>query len=153
MSLVLVLGLLLDLNYGKTFTSLKKWALKRVRRKVIYRGDGKPYLIRYTPFTCKAFSIKIHNILLSDPSCQHDHPWSFLTVILKGGYIEHTPTGSKYHSAGTTLYRPAEFAHRLEVDKPVWSFVITFKKVRKWGFFTKKGWVIWYKYQPENTCE
>jgi len=123
------------------------------KRKIIYRDDNKPYLIRYTLFTCRWFSVKIHNILLSDPSCQHDHPWSFITVLLKGGYVEHTPTGSKVYGAGCILYRPADYVHRLEVHQPVWTFVITFKKTRPWGFYTKRGWVVWHQYISGPNCE
>lgn len=124
-----------------------------MKRKVIYREDSNPYLVRYTLFTCKYFSIKIHNILLSDYECQHDHPWAFITFLLKGGYVEHTPTKSKVYGPLSLLYRPADYVHRLEIHQPVWSFVITFKKVRKWGFWTKTGWVEWFKYNPQNICE
>lgn len=123
------------------------------RKKIIYRNDHEPYLIRYSIFTCRWFAIKIHQILLSDHDCHHDHPWSFITLLLKGGYVEHTPKGSKLYGPGNILYRPAEYIHRLEIHQPCWSFVITFKKVRKWGFFTNAGWVEWFNYSPSNSCE
>lgn len=63
--------------------------MKFFKKKVIHRGDNKPYLVRYNLFECELFSIKIHHILLSDDDCQHDHPWSFISVILWGGYTEH----------------------------------------------------------------
>lgn len=61
------------------------------RRKNIYRsGDNgrELYLIRWTLFACRYFSIKIHKILLSDNDDLHDHPWNFLSIILWGGYFE-----------------------------------------------------------------
>ena len=103
-------------------------------------------------FTCRFFSVKVHNILLSDYDCQHDHPWSFVTLLLKGGYVEYTPTGSKVYGPGSMLYRSAKYVHRLEIHQPVWSLVITFKKVREWGFITPGGWVKWFRYLPNEGC-
>ena len=153
------------------------------KKKIIYRFDNIPYLIRYTIFTCKWFSIKIHNGLISDDACLHDHPWSFITFIFWRGYTEESykfPNGrliipdqrefeefrlngvnadilkphiiKKKYSAPCILYRPANYTHRLIIDKPVWSFVITFKKKRQWGFWTPKGWAAWFSYKQENQC-
>ena len=124
-----------------------------IKKKIIYRNPGEPYLIRYTLFTCPWFSIKVHKILLSDPSCMHDHPWAFLTFLLKGGYVERTPKGSKVYSRGSLLYRPASYIHKLEIHQPVWTFVITFRKIKRWGFLTPLGWVEWYKYDYAEGCE
>lgn len=146
-----------------------------IKKKVITRWDDEPYLIRYTLFACRWFSIKIHKILSSDDACLHDHPWSFLSIVLKNGYVEHyypktvmtTPAfifgseelnieckiSSKRIKAPAVLFRRANWAHRLVVDKPATTLVITFKKTRQWGFFTPKGWVKWFNYSQENQCE
>jgi hypothetical protein len=123
------------------------------KRTVIYREDNEPYLIRYTIFTCRWFSVKVHNILLSDYDCLHDHPWTFITCILKGGYIENTETTSKYYGPATILYRPANFKHSLNLLRPAWTLVITFRKVREWGFWTRTGWVHWRNYTSDNSCD
>jgi hypothetical protein len=127
--------------------------MKLYKKKVIQREDKKPYLVRYTLFTCRYFSIKIHNILLSDHDCLHDHPWAFITFLLGGGYVEYTPYKSRVYGRFSLLYRPAYYIHRLEIHQPVWSLVITFKKVREWGFWTRRGFVPWYKYRATNQCE
>jgi hypothetical protein len=135
-----------------------------MKKTIITRGDGKPYLVRYTLFTCKWFSVKVHNILSSDDVCLHDHPWAFISIILKGGYEEQSrPTDpwaamaldagdvvSKRYGPGTVLYRKAQWAHRLVLTKPAWTLVITFKKTRMWGFFTPKGWLPWFKYRVND---
>jgi hypothetical protein len=67
----------------------------------------------------------------------HDHPWSFVAVILKGGYIERVPlSGETWRGPGSILYRPAEFAHNVATrgDAVCWSIVVTGKKTREWGF-------------------
>lgn len=129
------------------------------RKKVIGRFGEEPYLIRYSIFSCPLFAIKIHNILRSDDDCLHDHPWAFITILLKGAYIEESEHYNgrrfRYYSAGTILYRHKHWIHRLIIDKPVRSLVITFKKKRggAWGFFTPKGWVFWKDYKPTGGCE
>lgn len=123
------------------------------KKSIIYREDRKPYLVRYSLFSCRWFALKLHHILLSDQSCQHDHPWSFLTFLIWGGYVEHTPTKSKVYSRFSLLYRHATYVHRLEIYQPVWSIVITFKKFREWGFITPKGWIKWYQYRYSNDCQ
>lgn len=140
-----------------------------IKKKAITRWDNEPYLIRYTLLTLPWFSVKIHKILLSDDYCLHDHPWSFVSIVLKNGYVEHsfgknigyvrhengvlTAACSKRIKAPAILFRRANWAHRLEIDKPAITLVITFKKQRMWGFFTPQGWVKWFKYKQENQCE
>src|SRR5688500_1549433 len=130
------------------------------KKKIINRQDGEPYLIRWNLFECRFFSIKIHKILRSDPDCLHDHPWAFVSFILWGGYVEHTikykssqnqitllrETKSKIIHPFSILYRPAKWAHRLEIHQPAITLVITTKKIRQWGFFTPLRWVHWTKY-------
>jgi hypothetical protein len=146
-------------------------------KKIIFREEGQALLHRWNIFECRYFSIKIHKLIGSDNACHHDHPWAFLTFLMKGGYVEYTPSdGQKfgkytehrhYHegkaqlvpeigrvrSRFSLLYRPAYFAHRLEIHQPVWTLVITFRKVKRWGFFTQKGWVFWKEYTRQNNCE
>lgn len=144
-----------------------KLQLTYYKKKIIMREDKVPYLVRYSIFGCRFFSIKVHKILISDYDCLHDHPWAFITLILKGGYTEvyekkirlsptmyHGETYASFTKKKVTkfrkplslLYRPARFKHKLEVDKPAWTFVITFKRIREWGFWTSTGFVNWRRY-------
>ena len=123
------------------------------KRKIIYRESNKPLLIRWNVFECKYFSIKVHKLVSSDSACLHDHPWAFITFLLSGGYVEHNLKGSRVYSRFSLLYRPAEYTHKLEIHQPVYTLVLTFKKVREWGFYTSKGWVKWWRYKPSNSCE
>lgn len=124
-----------------------------LRRKEIKRGINKEtYLIRRTLFDTAWFSIKLHRILLSDEGCLHDHPWSFISIILWGGYQEETINERKRYGIGSILRRKPEFAHKLHVDKPALTMVITFKKKRMWGFLTKEGWKPYWAYNLEDVC-
>jgi hypothetical protein len=151
------------------------------RKKIITRMEGGqlvPYLVRWNLFECSLFSIKIHKILVSDDDCMHDHPWAFISFILKGGYVEQTvkhpevlefensvltyykKTGipeflreKKTYGAGSILFRPAHFVHRLEINQPATTLVITFRKIRPWGFYTPRGWIDGLIYKKSEHCE
>lgn len=136
-------------------------------RKTILTRDQKPYLIRWTVLSNKWFSLKFHKILMSDEEVPHDHPWSYISVILWGSYIEerflkskcHKPnpfnyntppiiaektyTLSKLYKVGSILWRKGDKLHRLILPngKFCLTMVITFKKWREWGFMTKDKWI------------
>jgi hypothetical protein len=115
---------------------------------------------------------------MSDDACIHDHPWSFISFIYKGGYYEWTvlqgefkdgmiwkqaPSGEllvrKWYRPGSLIYRPAKWAHALElkVDEngkeiPCSTFVMTLRVSRRWGFFTPLGWIYWKDYNKGEHC-
>ena len=133
------------------------------KRTIITRDDTGPYLDRLTIFGCRLFSIKLHHILQSDDACLHDHPWPFVSFILKGGYWEHADWGKpiqaaewgvfkKWYAPGSVLFRKAKWTHRLELPpgKTCWTLVFTGKPIREWGFWTPSGWVEWFKYDPNK---
>lgn len=136
----------------------KMWFLwiKKTTLRIFDGIDNPIYLIRYSLFTCPWFAIKLHRILMSDDNCMHDHPWSFISIILWGGYVEESPDYSVMHKSvgfpytlkrlygpGSILWRPTPSVHRLVIFQPATTLVITFKKKRNWGFYTSKGWVLW----------
>jgi hypothetical protein len=145
------------------------------KKKVIKREDNKDYLVRYTLCNNRWFSIKVHHLLISDDSCLHNHPWLFKSLILKGGYWEITPdvdqhkldvtktfdgsngkTVKKWYGPGSFLNRPAHWIHRLELPEgqTCWTFVITFKKTKEWGFFTRQfGFLNWQNYRSKEHCD
>jgi hypothetical protein len=144
------------------------------------RGDP-VYLIRYSLLTCPWFSIKLHRIFMSDDDCLHDHPWSFISFVLWGGYWETSPDWSRYkwpagkalrlvngvpeyvagqptkkvfYGPGSVLWRPAPSVHKLDVTKPATTLVITMRKKYDWGFYTVNGWKFWKDYiRSGSKCE
>ena len=77
----------------------------------------------------------------------HDHPWSFLSVILKGGYCEYVKRGDKivpvFNRPGKAILRTAEHLHRVSYlpNGTAWTLVFTGPKRRKWGFQVGALWV------------
>ena len=76
------------------------------KRVILDRGPSwpnyafaEPFVIRYYPFFRKRpswfpFNILVHKLLKSDLGDLHDHYWSYITIILKGGYWETTDRGA-----------------------------------------------------------
>lgn len=103
------------------------------------------------------FKIFLHHILLSDTDrAMHDHPFPFKTTLLKGSYKEHWLVPYLSYSypyiegvdriAGQSRSYLATHVHRLDIIKPVWSFVIAGKTTREWGFHTDTGWKVWHEF-------
>ncbi len=118
------------------------------QRIIMDRQDNEPYLERYYVFLKDRqtfpFNIFVHKFLKSDPDDLHDHPWDFMTLILCGGYWEHTENGKFWRGPGSFRYSPKETFHRVELDKNVpecWTLFMPWKGVKDWGFKTQNGWV------------
>lgn len=86
---------------------------------------------------------RVHHILRSDKGREpHDHPWSYLTIVLRGGYREERYDelgdliSSKWHGPGSILWRPANSWHRLLIPngETAWTLFITGRKGQIWGF-------------------
>ena len=112
------------------------------------RRTGSDYMHRYYLFLKDRkwfpFNVTLHKIVRSDDPIMHDHPWPYLTIVLKGGYYEHTPLfdskgkmiGSirEWKGPGSVIKRGAEEYHWLELDdeKPATTLFFMGPKVREW---------------------
>jgi len=87
-------------------------------------------------------AIRVHEILRSDTERHpHSHPWSYLTILLRGNYAEERYDADgemvsyEIHKPGSILWRPAGSLHRLTLPQgTVTTLFITFKKRGTWGF-------------------
>ena len=104
-------------------------------------------------------AVRVHEILRSDDGRDpHDHPWGYVTVILKGGYFEtrYDDKGEfvsrKWHGPGSILYRPAGSWHRLDLPNGMvtTTLFITGRKVQSWGFNVNGVKVPYYEYLAEK---
>lgn len=132
--------------------------LERLGRKrvILDRESNEPYLTRYYLFLKDRkwfpFNIFLHNFHKSDPDDLHDHPWPFVTVILRGGYWEHTPKGKFWRGAGTVNWAGSKSLHRVELVPNVdtWTLFIPGPTVREWGFIDKGIWKRHDRYLAER---
>ena len=103
------------------------------------------------------FSVRVHEILRSDNDrALHDHPWSYMTIILEGGYWEHTADGKvKWYGPGSVLFRSYTNTHRLEVPPgTVATTLFCMGPYRQeWGFHTPEGKIPWRQYLGEEDAQ
>jgi hypothetical protein len=118
-------------------------------------GQARLYLRRFHILKSPDRGIKLHRIILSDlDRDMHDHPWNFVSIMLHGSYVEHTPQGSRRYIAPTVIRHKAEDLHKLTLDcGEVWTLVFTGRKRRTWGFQTPDGWVPWRNYLGVSATE
>ena len=124
-------------------------------RRIIWncKADRGVLLYRYYLLDTRWFGIYLHRLMTSDEDrALHDHPWSFVTWLIGGGYwevIPHSRTGGNirhWRRRFSVLYRPAEWAHRLELARPTWTLVCRWRTRRIWGFFLPDGWTDYRAY-------
>lgn len=118
-----------------------------------------------------ASNIYFHIVRRSDDDrALHDHPWFSFSIVLDGGYHEHTiDAGGVHHKKwfgpGTMRFRPSgKYAHRLELETltpetdgvsfrelPARTIFITGPVLRRWGFHDTRQWVDAYDW--DAFCE
>ena len=100
-------------------------------------------------------AVRVHEILRSDYERHpHDHPWWYITIILRGNYIE-TRYNDKgrlidvtHWGPGSVLFRKASSWHRLTLPErgSTWTLFISGPKSRGWGFNVNGRKVPWREY-------
>lgn len=104
-------------------------------------------------------AVRVHEILRSDIGRDpHDHPWSYLTIVLKGGYVEERYdvegqlVSARWHGPGSVLFRRAGDLHKLRLPRTeptgelgayaeftATTLFITGRYRQRWGFQTATG--------------
>lgn len=117
-------------------------------------GECPVYLERWTLFECFLFSIYLHKFSGDDWNIDsHDHPKRFVSIGLKGSYLEEVYEegelkSQKLWKAPWIRTFPADHCHRICAKETggAWTLVIVGRVVRKWGFWMNGIWVPWQKY-------
>lgn len=121
--------------------------LARVRRIMASRqpdfiiGSDQPYMLRWWLLPRNPLlNIYAHKFLRSDDDrALHDHPWSSMSVLLHGLYVEHEPGGkATTRVARDITTRGATSLHRVALEDspqgpvPCITLFITGPRVREW---------------------
>jgi len=112
----------------------------------ITSADGDPYLVRWRLIQTPLFGIYLHKFLRgdSDPYV-HDHPWAFVSFILRGGYVEvrrdnFTHNLHLRHIKRINVMRRDDAHYVDALDRvPTWSLVFVGRRRRTWGFWKPKS--------------
>ena len=110
---------------------------KNRKRVILDRGPSwpdydkaEPFMVRYYLLFRKRpkwfpFNILVHQLLKSDLGDLHDHYWSYITIILRGGYWETTEKGTFWRGPGYIGFRKGTDRHSLEIPegKSTWTLL------------------------------
>lgn len=109
-----------------------------------------PIMWRRTLISGKLGKLLVHRFMpnASDKDC-HDHPRSFVTLVLRGGYDDVQPDGTVDHVYAPAIrYRRAEHAHITKVGPDGALTVVVMGPLRRaWGFFREGRWFDWRSYE------
>ncbi len=109
------------------------------------------YLFRIRIVATPWFGIFLHKLSLPDSrQILHNHPFPFVSIILKGGYIEFIP--GPYYAKSNHVKRinikrfgskknPLSSYHWIaELDRtPTWTLVLVGRRKRIWGYLDRNG--------------
>lgn len=113
-----------------------------------YDGDG-TYLTRWRVVSTPWGGIYLHRMSGPDPRATlHDHPWRFLSIVLRGGYVERrlnpiTMKVDEHHVVRHFNRMRLCDAHAI-VDllaRETWTLLFVGRRVRTWGYWEGSAWV------------
>lgn len=94
------------------------------------------------------FGVRLHHFVgAGEDPWPHNHPFSFVTIVLRGSYRDIDADGTVDElRAGSIRYRPSWHAHRIE-GKGARTLVFSGPERQDWGYFTPEGFVSARKYR------
>ena len=112
-------------------------------------------------------ALYLHNFRCSDARWLHDHPKRFVTIRLKGGYVEEyllpwewlasLPLARRQCRAPWIRSFPANHIHRVRVSRRgCWTLAWAGRATRDWGFLRGNRWIHWRRYREvygERGCD
>lgn len=133
-------------------------------RQVIGPAD-RPYMVRYILFRWAHLPrVYVHKFMRSDDErAPHNHPWWFVSLVLRGHYLEYNdrPPNPHVRKRFSVGFRGLDTFHRVALPNghryvgngrykygpiPCWTLVVTGPDVRGWGFRCPSGVVPWREF-------
>lgn len=118
------------------------------------------YITRLHIIKTPWFAICLHWLNKPDPEPYlHDHPVSFLSIILRGGYTEKRfigegPAELMTHTMFNLVVAHQDDRHTIvEVLPRTLTLAIMGPKTREWGFHSEDGWILWKDYYTAQRAE
>ena len=128
--------------------------------------NDQPYLERYYMGGLFGYQCWLHRFLRPDSERHlHNHPWTAISVVLRGYYWEELPDGTgNYRAVGTVARIRHDHVHRVFYAKPdTWTLMLVGRKRHwMWHFIDDAGKTThrrtsprdWYRaYTPRGTYE
>lgn len=119
-----------------------RWAFMERFEVPNYDDDDGNYLTRLRIIQTPWFGIYLHRFDGPDPRpTLHDHPWAFVSLVLRGGYIERrldpfTMTVNEEHRVRWVNVMAKHDAHSIMrlLRVPSWTLMLVGRRKRTWGY-------------------
>jgi hypothetical protein len=119
-----------------TIGSFEAWLRRTFPFKEIGWTEIGDKFTRYAIWRTRWFNLYLHQLYAPEwhPNC-HDHPWGFVALLLRRGYLEESYGKIRFKRPGSILFRPATYTHNVVTPHGTsWSLILTTPKSRDWGF-------------------
>lgn len=110
-----------------------------------YDNPKEDYLVRWRVIQTPLFGIYLHKLGTPDPrDTLHDHPWPFISFVLRGGYIEYVRDLEHYaiprRVKRINVKRLRDYHWISELDRvPTWTLMFVGRRQRVWGYLDRDG--------------
>jgi hypothetical protein len=109
----------------------------RTTKLILKRSE--PYLRRWYIIDNERLILMLHNICQPDNDrWLHDHPWWFLSIVLRGGYVETRTKRNgqlRLHRVRRVNFVGRRTFHRIESVEPnTWTLVLCGSRGRTWAY-------------------
>lgn len=139
------------------------WLMPKFMLAEVWCDDGISFFYELKPWARRLPALRLHQICTPDyDPHMHDHPWSFVSLVLRGGYMERRPVSVEpsfistderedyfptHRRSGSIALRRSTDRHLISyVESDTWTLVALGPKRHWWGFFTATGKVHWKAY-------
>lgn len=133
-----------------------RWAFWN--RFIIPCQNGENYLARLRLIDTPWFGIYLHDIYHEDDGRDpHNHPYSFVSIVLRGSYAEHVyrypermPYGhyERRHKRFSIHHMDQHSAHRIVEAAPrLKTLILRGRRASGWGFFHHGTYIPWQEYR------
>lgn len=117
------------------------WAFVEKFEVPSYDDPTRNYLTRWRIVQTPWFGVYLHRFDGPDPRpTLHDHPWAFVSLVLRGGYDEVTP--ERRRSVTRVNAKAATDLHYIARLRrvPTWTLMLVGRRKRVWGYRDGNGW-------------
>lgn len=143
-----------EVDHTKASNRSPRWAFMQTLRIPSQRDPESDYLVRLRLIQTPVFGIYLHRIYEPDGNrALHDHPWNFVSIILRGHYAEIRDWSGRSHVVKWINRKKATDFHQIVwmSRTPVWTLMLVGKRQREWGFQFRDGsWVPWTQSPTED---
>ncbi len=126
----------------------RRWAVWHHQFDLVRASDGERYLSRWWLVKIPWGGIALHRMGAPDPRATlHDHPFAFVSLVLRGGYVERrrdpltlAVDEHRVVRRGRVMRRTDAHSIRELLRVPTWTLVLAGPHRRKWGFWEPRAW-------------